>query len=315
MRHPVDPAALLDTMAEGLYVVDRERIITFWNAAAERITGFTAAEAVGRSCGDGLLSHVDEAGESLCGPRCPLLETMHDGAPLEVRLYAHHASGHLVPVKVTARALRDESGVITGAVETFSDDGEATERDKRLRVAQRLAITDHLTGLGNRRGLEQRLAELMRDGAGAGVAVLALDIDHFKLVNDNHGHAFGDEVLMTVSRTLVNVVGDGDLVMRLGGDEFVIVTRSGPAREVEDLAARVRAAVSATPVADAGIALRITVSVGVAFGNSDDSPETVVKRADEAMLQAKRTGRDAVVSAIHADAGERSRRVTDRVEG
>ena len=158
MRHPVDPAALLDTMAEGLYVVDRERIITFWNAAAERITGFTAAEAVGRSCGDGLLSHVDEAGESLCGPRCPLLETMHDGAPLEVRLYAHHASGHLVPVKVTARALRDESGVITGSVETFSDDGEATERDKRLRVAQRLAITDHLTGLGNRRGLEQRLA-------------------------------------------------------------------------------------------------------------------------------------------------------------
>jgi diguanylate cyclase (GGDEF)-like protein/PAS domain S-box-containing protein len=304
MRHPVDPSALLDTMAEGLYVVDSERIISFWNAAAERITGISAAEAIGRSCGDGLLDHVDEAGQSLCGTRCPLLATMRDGEPLEVRMYARHAAGHRVPVRVTARALRDESGAITGAVETFSDDAEATERDNRLRVAQRLAITDHLTGLGNRRGLEQRLSELMRDGSGAGVAVLALDIDHFKLVNDNHGHAFGDEVLMTVSRTLVNVVGDGDLVLRLGGDEFVIVTRSATAREVEDLAARVRAAVSATPVADAGIALRITVSVGVAFGNSDDGPESLVKRADEAMLLAKRMGRDGVVSAIKADAGE-----------
>jgi diguanylate cyclase (GGDEF)-like protein/PAS domain S-box-containing protein len=312
MRHPVDPAALIDTMAEGLYVVDRERIISFWNAAAERITGFTAAEAIGRSCGDGLLNHVDEAGESLCGSRCPLLTTMRDGVPLSVRVYAHHAAGHLVPVRVMARALRDQSGAITGAVETFSDDTEATDTENSLRVAQRLASTDHLTGLGNRRSLEQRLSDLMRDGAGEGVAVLALDIDRFKLVNDNHGHAFGDEVLMTVSRTLVNVVGEGDLVMRLGGDEFVIVTPSAAAREVEALAARVRAAVATTPVADAGITLRITVSVGVAFGNPTDSPETLVKRADAAMLEAKRMGRNVVVvSAIKADAGESAGRPTN----
>jgi two-component system cell cycle response regulator len=153
----------------------------------------------------------------------------------------------------------------------------------------------------------------MRDGAGEGVAVLALDIDRFKLVNDNHGHAFGDEVLMTVSRTLVNVVGEGDLVMRLGGDEFVIVTPSAAAREVEALAARVRAAVATTPVADAGITLRITVSVGVAFGNPTDSPETLVKRADAAMLEAKRMGRNVVVvSAIKADAGDPAGRPMDR---
>lgn len=240
---------------------------------------------------------------------------MRDGAPLDVRLYAHHAAGHLVPVRVTARALRDESGTITGAVETFADDAKAADTDSRSRVAQLLAVTDHLTSLGNRRGLEQRLSDLMRDREGGGVAVLALDIDHFKLVNDNHGHAFGDEVLMTVSCTLVSVVGEGDLVMRLGGDEFVIVTRSAPAREVEDLAARVRAAVSTTRVADAGLTLRITVSVGVAFGNPDDSPESLVKRADGAMLQAKRMGRDGVVvSALKADAGDRAGRLTERDE-
>lgn len=316
MRHPVDHSALLDTMAEGLYVVDRDRVISYWSAAAERITGFSAAEVVGRSCGDGLLNHLDEAGESMCGDRCPLLATMRDGVPLEVRVFAHHAEGHLVPVRVAARALRDESDAIIGAVETFADDAKAADTESRLRVAERLAVTDHLTGLGNRRGLERCLEERLREEGGAGVAVLALDIDRFKLVNDNHGHAFGDEVLMTVSRTLVNVVGDGDLVMRLGGDEFVIVTRSAPAREVEDLAARVRAAVSTKRVADAGITLRITVSVGVAFGNPDDSPESVVKRADEAMLQAKRMGKDVVVvSAIKADAGERAGRLTKRGEG
>ncbi len=313
MRHPVDHSALLDTMAEGLYVVDRDRVISYWSAAAERITGFSAAEVVGRSCGDGLLNHLDEAGESLCGDRCPLLATMRDGVPLDVRVFVHHAEGHLVPVRVAARALRDESDAITGAIETFADDAKAANTESRLRVAERLAVTDHLTGLGNRRGLEQCLSDLVRDGAGGGVAVLALDIDHFKLVNDNHGHAFGDEVLKSVSRTLRNVVGDGDSVTRYGGDEFVIVTRSAEPREVEELAARVRATVAQTRVADAGITLRITVSVGVALGNPDDSPESVVKRADEAMLEAKRMGRDVVVvSAIKVDAGERAGKPTER---
>jgi len=291
----VDPSALLQAMAEGLYVVDRKRVISHWNAAAEGITGYTAEQALGRFCGDGMLNHVDEDGEPLCGGRCPLLLTMSDGVEREARVYGHHASGHLVPMLVRARALRDETGAITGAVETFTDDSRAAETEKRLSVAERLAVTDHLTGLGNRRYLERILTESLHAGDGANVAVLTLDIDRFKTVNDNHGHAFGDEVIGIIARTLVNVVGDGGEVGRLGGDEFVVVANRGNSGDIERLAARVRATVAQTRVADAGVTLRITVSVGAVLSIAGDTTETLLKRADDSMFEAKRRGRDNVV--------------------
>jgi len=298
MVHDVNPSDLLDTMAEGLYLVDRKRVISYWNASAERITGYSAQQALGRFCGDGLLNHVDEHGEGLCGSRCPLLRTMSDGVDRDIRCYAHHAEGHLVPVHVTARALRDETGTITGAVETFTDDSHATEAEGRLRIAEKLAITDHLTGLGNRRLLERILTEGLNGAEGADtaeIAVLALDIDRFKTVNDNHGHAFGDEVIKTIAHTLTAVVADDGEVGRLGGDEFLVVMRKSSSREVDELADRVRAAVAQTSVVDAGIALRITVSIGVAVSIAGDTPETLVKRADDSMLEAKRLGRNTVV--------------------
>jgi len=299
MVHDVNPSDLLDTMAEGLYVVDRKRVISYWNASAERITGYSAEQALGRFCGAGLLNHVDEHGEGLCGSRCPLLRTMSDGVDRDIRCFAHHADGHLVPVHVTARALRDEAGAITGAVETFTDDSRASEAEGRLRVAEKLAVTDPLTGLGNRRRLELILTKGLDGAAGAdqaAIAVLALDIDRFKTVNDNHGHAFGDEVIKTIARTLSTVVGDDAEVGRLGGDEFLVVMRKPSSRGIDELAARVRAAVSQTRVVDAGVALRITVSVGVAVSVPGDTPEALVKRADDSMLEAKRRGRDTVVN-------------------
>lgn len=287
------PSDLLENMAEGLYVVDRARAITYWNGAAEAITGYSAAEVIGRWCGDNLLNHVDEAGERLCGDRCPLVATMTDGVARQARVYAHHRDGHIVPVRVSARALRDSSGVITGAVETFTDDSRLEETEKRLGLAERLLMTDHLTGLGNRRFLEQRLAErLLESGAGTGCAVVVIDIDRFKVLNDNHGHVFGDRVLVTVGKTLAHVAGGNADVTRPGGDEFMVVTDAMSASDLESLAATLRASVAETRFADGGIAIHVTVSVGAALGRAGDAPGAVVQRADDAMLEAKRAGRN-----------------------
>jgi diguanylate cyclase (GGDEF)-like protein/PAS domain S-box-containing protein len=292
-----DPSQLLDAMAEGLYVVDRDRVISHWNAAAEALTGFSADEVTGRWCGDNLLNHVDEAGEGLCGNRCPLLDTMRDGAPRQIRVYAHHRDGHLVPVRISARALRDRSGAITGAVETFTDDSVMEEANKRLDVAERLLMTDHLTGLGSRRFLERQLAERLRETApGHGCGVLVVDIDRFKLLNDNHGHMFGDSVLATVGTTLAVAAGRDADVSRSGGDEFVIVTSATTQGELEALASKIRETVAETHIDDAGITLRVTVSVGAALSRAGDTPWTVVRRADDAMLGAKRGGRNRIVT-------------------
>lgn len=290
-------------MAEGLYLVDLDRKISYWNAAAAAITGYAASELMGRWCGDNLLNHVDETGEGLCGERCPLRETMRDGVPRQVRAYAHHRDGHLVPVRIAARALRNDAGAITGAVETFTDDSRLEETEKRLGVAERLLMTDHLTGLGNRRFLEHRLAErLQKAASGPDCGVVVLDIDHFKLLNDNHGHVFGDTVLATVAKTLAHVAGDDADVTRPGGDEFVIVAGSTTMSGLESLAARIRAAVAQTRIADGGITMRVTVSVGAALGRAGDTPWSVVRRADDAMLGAKRGGRDRIVMSAAAAA-------------
>jgi PAS domain S-box-containing protein len=122
-RAPDAGRALAD-VAEAAYAVDLDRRILSWNQAAEQVTGYRAEEVIGRRCADGLLNHVDEHGEMLCGSRCPLLATMKDGQERRTRIWLHHRKGHLVPVVISATAVRSEAGATIGAVETFHDGNE-----------------------------------------------------------------------------------------------------------------------------------------------------------------------------------------------
>lgn len=289
----MDHAKLIEAMADGMYVVDRTRTITLWNGAAERITGYDAASAVGRRCGDGMLNHIDESGAPMCGTHCPLLATMEDGQTRTARVYAHHRDGHLVPVRVTAGVLRDESGEVVGAVETFADDSALAASEKRLEETENLAMTDPLTGLGNRRFMNQRLAERLSVAGPQGkFAVLVVDLDHFKTINDSHSHATGDDVLSVVARSLSTMVRTGDDVTRFGGDEYVIIT--GPMSEdaLEAFATRVCIAVNKSWIKDGPSRVPVTASVGATLSRETDTPETLVLRADRALYEAKRSGRD-----------------------
>jgi diguanylate cyclase (GGDEF)-like protein/PAS domain S-box-containing protein len=290
-------AALVASMGDGLYAVDLDRRITFWNPAAEAITGYERDAAVGRWCGDGLLNHVAEDGTPLCGSRCPLLATMADGLPRTARVYLHHQEGHVTPVRITAAPIRDADGRITGAVETFADDSSGVALDRRLEEAERLALIDPLTGLGNRRHLDLALERRFSDWTRRGrpFAVIAVDVDHFKAINDAHGHDTGDRVLTVVARSLAAAVRAEDEVFRPGGDEFVVLTGPITIMEMAALAARLRMVVSAGRY---GLdrRIRVTVSMGCALVRDDDDASSVSWRADVRLLTAKRAGRDAVVS-------------------
>jgi two-component system cell cycle response regulator len=164
-----------------------------------------------------------------------------------------------------------------------------------------MAITDPLTGLHNRRYLERHFAALIEEGAreGKSVAVVFLDIDHFKSINDTHGHDAGDEVLKAFARRVRQSVRGIDLVARYGGEEFVIVmpdTDSGVALRVAE---RLREAIAGEPFAIGnGVRIRVTVSVGLASANSpDDTPQSVLQRCDAALYHAKDGGRNRVVHA------------------
>ncbi len=164
-----------------------------------------------------------------------------------------------------------------------------------FRSLQELARSDPLTGTWRRWYGEARLAELTE--AGAVVAVCIADIDHFKLVNDTHGHAGGDRVLAAVAKSLIRGVRSEDLVARIGGEEFLIVLPGTPPVAAALVAERLRAAVAALGV------LRdpVTISLGVACCRRDESAGELVARADAALYRAKEQGRDRVVSADVAD--------------
>ncbi|HEX4976807.1 MAG TPA: sensor domain-containing diguanylate cyclase [Nocardioides sp.] len=289
---------LLACMSESVYVVDRARRITYWNPAAERLTGFSAEEVVGRRCRDGILNHVDEAGRLLCTSGCPLSATMRDGGQRQLTAYLHHRDGHRVPVSITSSPLRDADGAITGAVEVFHDDGRGENLRAELRRAEALGLLDPLTEIPNRRALEgdvTRRHEVLRRN-GRSFAVAFIDVDRFKSVNDTYGHDAGDRVLRLVAATLQNAVRPGDTVGRWGGEEFLLLADVPSEQAAVDLCQRVRSLVGRSWLDEDRGRLSVSVSIGVTLAAAGTPTEELVNAADHAMLSAKEAGRDRVVS-------------------
>lgn len=166
---------------------------------------------------------------------------------------------------------------------------------------RRLASSDPLTGVPNRRHFEERSAQIIaaREATGRSVAVLMLDVDHFKKINDTHGHPIGDEVLKVVARRCREALRDRDLFARFGGEEFIVLLAAPTAEEVPATAERLRNAISGAPVNVGGLRIDVTVSVGGAMGEALPGCDTtlleqLVARADEALYEAKANGRNRV---------------------
>lgn len=288
---------ILDNLFDGVYFVDRSRRLTYWNRGAERISGYSAEEVLGRNCANNILMHISTDGVELCLGCCPLAQTLADGQPREAEVYLHHKSGHRVPVAVRISPLRDENDDIVGAVEIFSD---ATSRVRMLDELNELksqTLSDPLTGLGNRRcaGLEfkRRISELQRYGMPFGL--LFVDIDNFKSINDSHGHDMGDHVLTMVAKTLKSALRGMDTVCRWGGEEFVAVVPKVDEQVFRAIAERMRRFVEVSPIPLNGQNLSITVSVGGSLAKPSDTLTALIARADAMMYHAKRTGRNCAV--------------------
>ncbi|MBA4356701.1 MAG: sensor domain-containing diguanylate cyclase [Humidesulfovibrio sp.] len=285
---------LIDSLYDGVYFVDANRTITYWNRGAERISGFSAEEVSGRSCADNLLMHVDQAGTQLCLCGCPLMRTLNDGVQREAEVFLHHKAGHRVPVSVRIAPMHDESGRIIGAVEIFTDNSSRRDILKELRELKHMALADPLTELGNRRfaGLEfERMSNaLCRYNVPFGL--LFADIDNFKDVNDTFGHEVGDRVLVMVAKTLASALRGTDKVSRWGGEEFVVLVPDVDADLFWTIAERMRQLVEASSLPVPGGMLRVTVSVGGSLAVAADTLESLAERADAMMYRSKDLGRN-----------------------
>ena len=290
----VQLADVLENLHDGLYCTDTHRVITFWNHAAERITGYPAAEVLGRSCAANILVHVDTDGRSLCRGLCPLAMTMADGVGREAEVFLRHRDGHRVPVLVRTGPLKDRAGQVVGGVELFTDLSNILANNSRVRELEQLALLDTLTQLANRaylqREIEARFEEMRRYGIPFGL--LFMDIDFFKRFNDTYGHDVGDAVLKLVANTFTANSRAFDVYGRWGGEEFVGVIRSIDAEDLVVLGNRMRVLVNQSFLMHDEARLGVSISLGATVAKPDDTAESLIKRADQLLYQSKKEGRN-----------------------
>lgn len=287
---------LLDSLFDGVYFVDHAKRISYWNKAAERITGYAMDEVLGSCCSDNILRHVDHSGKELCDNGCPLHSTLMDGLMRECCVMVHHKNGYRLPVHIRITPVRDDVGVVVGAVELFTDNSNAVLMQDELDQLKQDVFVDPLTGVANRRFGEVAVDSRMYEWQGNATpfGILFIDVDHFKYVNDNYGHKVGDEVLVMVATSVVNVLRKLDVVARWGGEEFVAILPGANHATLGSMAERIRVMVEHSFVMIGDHKLGVTVSIGgtMAFGN--DCAASIVARADEQMYQSKRDGRNRV---------------------
>lgn len=271
---------------EAIVITDSQRRIVRVNHAFSRITGFSEAEVLGKN--PSMFSSGRQAADFYQGMWTSLDATDH----WQGELWSRRKDGSVYAEWLSITALREKSGEVINYVGIGSD---ITQRKENEAQIQQLVNFDPLTGLPNRRLLQDRVKTALSQAQRANqtLALMFVDLDRFKNVNDSLGHHVGDELLVHVARRLVEVLRDQDTVARLGGDEFVLLCPQTDVVGAAHLAEKLLASV-ASRFSLAQQDLSVTFSIGVAMYPDDgDSFEALSMRADTAMYRAKHAGRNA----------------------
>jgi diguanylate cyclase (GGDEF)-like protein/PAS domain S-box-containing protein len=287
-------STFLQRSSDVIVVCDLDGTVQYVSPALREVFGYDAEEV-----GDGSLFQIVHPDDVRAVRR--RLQELLDGEPsVLVRCRLRHADGSWRVAESTASTLL-EDGLVTGMIFNARD---VTDRIVLERELAHRATHDELTDLANRRHFTDHLAEaLRREHDGTRVAVLYMDLDGFKAVNDTAGHGAGDLLLAEAARRLTGELRGGDLVARFGGDEFAAVLEDVHPDAALAVAARLRAAVSRPYLVD-GREVVVRASVGVAFASPGITVGELLRNADLAMYRAKATGRDRVevyAPQLHAD--------------
>ncbi len=295
---------LFETVPQGILYHDRDGRITSANPAALRILGLSFAQILGRSRIDPITEATQEDGSPFPLEAQPARRALATGSPVhEVVMGVRTGRGRDAWIRVSAVPMT-RHGQLAGVYTSFEDITRSLELAQELR---RQATTDHLTGLANRRAFLARLEEEFERchrHPEIPAAVMLIDLDLFKQVNDHWGHAGGDAVLLGLSARMAQQVRRLDLLGRYGGEEFAALLPNTPLHDALQLAERLRAAIAQDPVPYRNEEIRITASIGLAaLDPADPDAYAVLARADAALYVAKELGRNRISVADAAPTG------------
>jgi diguanylate cyclase (GGDEF)-like protein/PAS domain S-box-containing protein len=285
-------AGILSSVGEGVYGVDHKGVITFINPMARQILGYQEDSDVIGSPAFDLVHHVNERGMSVKQDESVLQKSYHDAEPLRgLETLFMHSSGRMVPVECTIVPLLINNKH-EGSVVAFRDISDRRRMEQQLRWQ---ATHDPLTELHNRRYFEEQLeTEFQRlKRSDQKSALLFLDLDRFKYINDTAGHDAGDKLLVMISKQLKNRARSSDTLARLGGDEFAIILRDVESSTLFETADSYREILSGLKFKYDGNDFKANGSIGVAtFDRNSSSASDIMVNADIACHQAKLKGRD-----------------------
>ncbi len=274
--------AITDSIPAMISHVDAEQRYLFANAFTGQVFGIDPTSMIGKTVhevrGDALYEEIRGHIETVLRG-----ESISFEGTAEVAGRNYHYKSNYMPD-------RDPEGRVRGFFALTFDITQMKDAEAAL---DRLARVDSLTGVANRRQFEERLAVALAHGRrkGEGVALLCVDIDHFKSINDTYGHPVGDAVIITVADRLRACVRQEDVVARLGGDEFMVLVGNAQPGNAETVAEKVLEAMR-EPVQVGELALRVGTSVGVAYGPTEISSTSLLSLVDQALYRAKSAGRN-----------------------
>lgn len=296
MFNDVNFRAVLDHVSDGVYVLDPKRNILHWNRSAERLSGYPAAEVVGRSCRDNILVHIDDKGECLCAGRCPVVATLEDGQARQAEVFLHHKDGYRVPVRVDVSAIRDEAGKIIAAVETFQENSVLIAMRSSIEKLKTWSVVDLETGLSSRRSTEMRLQtcieEVKRYERPFGI--LLAEIDFYSTLQRELSPEMLIRVRRMVGRSLLHSLRSMDTVGRWSDQEFLAIVANADAEDLQVACDRARAIVDASFIQTDSGPVHATVSIGATAATDSDAIEAMLRRAEVCLLTSRSGGRNRV---------------------
>ncbi len=289
-------AKLLDNMYDAVVFIDAGGQVSLWNHGAERLTGISGSSVVQRQWHPDLLNVSDEKGNPVDEPDCPVTCAIRSGVQSLRRLAIRGRTGQPVSVDTHAIPVLAPDRTTLGAILLFHDASSEISLEERCQNLHEKATRDPLTQVANRaefdRVHETFLAAHQQQQLPC--SLMICDLDRFKLVNDTYGHQAGDEVIKSLTTLLKGSCRPGDLVARYGGEEFVMLCADCDNAAAARRAEQIRRTLSQMP--QPKMAGRpVTVSFGVTEIQPGDTPETMLRRADRALLTAKAKGRNNVI--------------------
>lgn len=279
-------ASVFEATMEGIMVTDTSATIISVNPAFTELTGYTSKEVIGQN------ARILKSGRHDAAFFSAMFQELLANNFWAGEVWSKRKDGSIFLERLSISAICNDAGEVTRYVGVCADITEKWDKEQLLRD---MALHDSLTSLPNRSLLMERLGQLIAISSRESrhIALMFLDLDGFKLVNDTLGHEIGDHVLKTVSSRLLALLRNSDTVARLGGDEFVILLDNPESREsVAMVASRVIAEVNG-PMSFDGKTVHVGASVGIAiFQNDGISPTALLKKADDAMYAAKASGKN-----------------------